>query len=122
MQIMPATAKETAKKANIRYLKQKLFDPEYNITLGSYYISLLLKQHKNNRALAIASYNAGPHRVKQWLAKSESSLPIDVWIEIIPFKETRKYVQNVLAYEVVYNYRQGKESSLLTLAEAKAIL
>lgn len=122
MQIMPATAKETAKKANIRYRKHKLFDPEYNITLGSYYISSLLKQYDNNRALAIASYNAGPHRVKQWLARSEASLPIDVWIEIIPFKETRKYVQNVLSYEVIYNYRQGKESSLLTLAEAKAIL
>jgi soluble lytic murein transglycosylase len=70
MQIMPATARETAKKAKIRYSKKKLFDPEYNITLGSHYISGLLKRYDNHRALAIASYNAGPHRVKGWLAKS----------------------------------------------------
>lgn len=122
MQIMPATAKETAKQANVPYAKSKLFDPEYNITLGSHYISGLLKHYNNNRALAIASYNAGPSRVKQWLSKTDASLPIDAWIEIIPFKETRKYVQNVLSYEVIYNYRQGKESNLLTLAEANTAL
>lgn len=122
MQIMPATAKQTAQRAKLPYAKHKLFDPEYNITLGSHYISGLLKRHNNNRALAIASYNAGPHRVKQWLARTEASLPIDAWIEVIPFKETRKYVQNVLSYEVIYNYRQGKTSNLLTLAEANTAL
>lgn len=122
MQIMPATARETAKKAKIKYVKKKLFEPEYNITLGSHYISGLLKRYDNNRALAIASYNAGPHRVKRWLSKTDASLPIDAWIEIIPFKETRRYVQNVLSYEVIYNYRQGRETSLLTLAEANASL
>ncbi len=122
MQLMPATAKETAKKARLAYKKGKLFDPEYNIALGSHYITGLLAQYSDNRALAIASYNAGPHRVKQWLKKSNASLPLDVWIEIIPFNETRKYVQNVLSYEVIYNYRQGRESSLLTLAEANSTL
>ena len=122
MQIMPATAKETAKKARLAYKKGKLFEPAYNITLGSHYITGLLEQYGDNRALAIASYNAGPHRVKQWLKRSNASLPLDVWIEIIPFKETRKYVQNVLSYEVIYNYRQGRESSLLTLAEANSTL
>jgi soluble lytic murein transglycosylase len=122
MQIMPATAKETAKKARLAYKKGKLFEPAYNITLGSHYITGLLEQYEDNRALAIASYNAGPHRVKQWLKRSNASLPLDVWIEIIPFKETRKYVQNVLSYEVIYNYRQGRESNLLTLAEANSIL
>jgi soluble lytic murein transglycosylase len=122
MQLMPATAKETAKKAKLRYVKRKLFEPEYNITLGSHYLNGLLKQYNNNRALAIASYNAGPHRVKQWLKKTKASLPLDAWIETIPFKETRKYVQNVLSYEVIYNYRLGQESTLLTLAEANSSL
>jgi soluble lytic murein transglycosylase len=122
MQLMPATAKETAKRARLAYKKSQLFDPEYNIALGSHYITGLLEQYEDNRALAIASYNAGPHRVKQWLKKSNALLPLDVWIEIIPFKETRKYVQNVLSYEVIYNYRQGRESSLLTLAEANSTL
>jgi soluble lytic murein transglycosylase len=122
MQIMPATAKETAKKAKLHYAKSKLYEPEYNIALGSHYITSLLQQYDNNRALAIASYNAGPHRVKQWLTKTNASLPLDVWIEIIPFNETRKYVQNVLSYEVIYNYRLGQESRLLTLAEANSSL
>jgi len=122
MQIMPATAKQTAKRARLAYSKSMLFDPQYNISLGSHYINGLLEQYDDNRALAIASYNAGPHRVKQWLKKSEASLPLDVWVEIIPFKETRKYVQNVLSYEVIYNYRQGKSSDLLTLAEANSLL
>lgn len=122
MQLMPATAKQTAKKARLAYQKSKLFEPEYNIALGSHYISGLLNEYGDNRALAIASYNAGPHRVKQWLKKTNASLPLDLWIEIIPFKETRKYVQNVLSYEVIYNYLQGKESTLLTLAEANTIL
>ncbi|MGS2718734.1 transglycosylase SLT domain-containing protein [Eionea flava] len=122
MQLMPATAKQTAKKARLAYKKSQLFDPKYNISLGSHYITGLLAQYDDNRALAIASYNAGPHRVKQWLKRSNASLPLDVWVEIIPFKETRKYVQNVLSYEVIYNYRQGKASDLLTLAEANALL
>lgn len=117
MQIMPATAKQTAKKANMRYNQKKLVDPEYNIALGSHYISGLLKQYNNHRPLAIASYNAGPTRVKRWLANTQNSLPLDVWIETIPFQETRKYVQNVLSYEVIYNHRQGQASSLLTRHE-----
>jgi len=122
MQLMPATAKQTAKKAQLSYSKDKLFEPQYNITLGSHYITGLLAQYDDHRALAIASYNAGPHRVKQWLKKTNAALPLDVWVEIIPFKETRKYVQNVLSYEVIYNYRQGRESNLLTLAEANLSL
>lgn len=122
MQLMPATARQTAKKAKLRYAKRKLFEPSYNIALGSHYISGLLKRYDNNRPLAIASYNAGPHRVKGWLEKTGASLPLDIWIENIPFKETRKYVQNVLSYEVIYNYRRGQDSKLLTLAEANSTL
>ncbi|ODS24652.1 hypothetical protein AB835_02690 [Candidatus Endobugula sertula] len=117
MQLMPATARETAKKSGLAYSKRKLFDPSYNIALGSRYISDLLKHYNNNRPLAITAYNAGPHRVKRWLANIQTQLPTDIWIEIIPFNETRKYVQNVLSYEVIYNYRRGQQKQLLTLAE-----
>jgi len=118
MQIIPATAKETAKTIGVRYSKNKLFDPAYNITLGSAYIRGLLERFDNNRALAAASYNAGPHRVDQWKAHSKAQLPIDIWIDIIPFKETRRYVRNILSYEVIYNYRRGKKRPLLTQDEA----
>ncbi len=118
MQLMPRTAKETAKKAGIAHNKEDLFQPEHNITLGSRYISELLGKYNNNRVPAIAAYNAGPHRVNRWLKQSDRQLPSDVWIEVIPFGETRKYVQNVLSYAVVYSYHtEGKVSPLLTKSE-----
>lgn len=117
MQLLPSTAKMTARKAGLRYRKHDLLSPEMNIELGSRYITTLLKQFDGNRILATAAYNAGPRRVKGWLKETDKQLPYDVWIEIIPFKETRKYVQNVLAYSVIYGYRMGTVPSLLSAHE-----
>jgi len=117
MQLMPRTAKETARKAGISHRRDDLFEPEHNIALGSRYIGELLAQYDNNRVPAIAAYNAGPHRVNKWLKQTDSRLPYDVWIEVIPFGETRKYVQNVLAYSVVYSHQIGANAALLTQVE-----
>lgn len=119
MQILPRTAKETAKKAGIKYKREDLFTAEKNIILGSRYISSLLEQYENNRITAIAAYNAGPSRVNRWLKETEENLPHDIWIEVIPFGETRKYVQNVLSYAVVYSDQIGNTGSLLTELEKK---
>ncbi len=114
MQLMPKTAKATAKKHRVPYKsKTELFKPELNITLGSAYLGDMLKKFDNNPAHAAAAYNAGPHRVTKWL-KQRGKLPLDVWIETIPFRETRKYVQNVLAFRVVYDRLEGRQASLLT--------
>ncbi|GAA5317231.1 MAG: lytic transglycosylase Slt [Candidatus Pelagadaptatus aseana] len=118
MQLLPSTAKMTAKRAGIRYRKFDLLTPEKNIVLGSHYINSLLQQFKGNRILAAAAYNAGPHRVKQWLKASAEQLPYDIWIEAIPYRETRRYVQNILAYSVIYGYRMGTTPSLLSPTEA----
>lgn len=117
MQLLPSTAKMTARKAGLNYKKRDLLLPEKNIELGSRYITALLKQFNGNRILAAAAYNAGPNRVRGWLKETGEQLPYDVWIEIIPFKETRKYVQNVLAYSVIYGYRMGTVPSLLSVHE-----
>jgi soluble lytic murein transglycosylase len=117
MQIMPRTAKETARKAGISHSRNDLFEPEHNIILGSRYISELLGKYDNNRVPAIAAYNAGPYRVNRWLKETDNQLPYDIWIEVIPFGETRKYVQNVLSYAVVYAYQTGAGSTLLTQVE-----
>ena len=114
MQLMPSTARYTARKAGVRYRKHDLLTPETNITLGSHYINELLTQFDGNRILASAAYNAGPSRVKKWLASSDQQLAHDIWVETIPFKETRKYVQNILAYSVIYGYRMGRSLPLLT--------
>lgn len=103
MQIMPATAKETSTKLGLRYLgNDTLKDPVVNIGLGSGYLKMLLDNYDENRILAFAAYNAGPHRVKTWLAKTEGKLDPIAFIEAIPFRETRGYVQNVLMYDIYY--------------------
>jgi len=117
MQLMPSTARYTARKAGVRYRKHDLLTPETNITLGSHYINELLTQFDGNRILASAAYNAGPSRVKKWLSNTDKQLDHDIWVEIIPFKETRKYVQNILSYSVIYGYRMGRELPLLTEKE-----
>lgn len=114
MQIIPDTAKETAEKFNIPYNGvYELFSPKTNITLGSHYLHWMADRFSNNRILATASYNAGPHRVETWLQNKNDNLPADIWIELIPFKETRTYVKRVLAYSVIYQHRLGQEPSLL---------
>ena len=111
MQIMPKTGKMLA-KLNSESLHNhiELLKPEKNIRLGSKYVRMMLDQHQQNLALAAASYNAGPHRVANWLP--EYDMPADSWIETIPFKETREYVQNVLTYTVIYQQLLGKTPKL----------
>jgi soluble lytic murein transglycosylase len=118
MQLMPTTAKATAKKAGLLYRPQDLLQADKNISLGSRYLDELLVAFSGNRILAAAAYNAGPSRVKQWMNKNDNKLPYDVWIETIPYKETRFYVQNVLSFAVVYAYRVGAKQPFITPQEA----
>tara|TARA_R110002072_G_scaffold136124_3_gene278377 strand:+ start:92431 stop:94440 length:2010 start_codon:yes stop_codon:yes gene_type:complete len=119
MQLMPATAREVARGVGLRISNQDLFTPEINISLGSQYLARLLEEFDGNRILAIAAYNAGPNRVNQWLLRSvDSPLPPDIWIETIPFAETRGYVQNVLVYAVIYGHRMNQPTAFLSPAEA----
>jgi Soluble lytic murein transglycosylase and related regulatory proteins (some contain LysM/invasin domains) len=105
MQLMPATAKETSKKFGIPLASpQQLIVPDLNIQLGAAYLSQVHGQFNGNRVLATAAYNAGPGRVRQWL-KDARHLAFDVWVETIPFDETRAYVQNVLSYAVIYGQK-----------------
>ena len=102
MQLMPATAKETAQRYGIALDNPRsAVIPSVNIQLGAAYLSQVLGQFNGNRVLASAAYNAGPGRVRQWL-RDAKHLPYDVWVESIPFDETRLYVQNLLTYSVIY--------------------
>lgn len=113
MQLMPRTARETARNHKVRYRStSQLFNPNTNISLGTAYLSDMLKRFDGNRALASAAYNAGPHRVKRWLAE-RGTLPLDIWIESIPFKETRRYVKNVLTYRVIYQLDAGQKGQFM---------
>ena len=107
MQLMPYTAKKVAKDLKIRYRKKELTrNPQYNVTLGTTYIYEMLKRYKNSLPLALASYNAGPNRVKIWLKRygdpRKGQISFVNWIESIPLEETRYYVKKVLANLRVY--------------------
>ncbi|MEX6502484.1 transglycosylase SLT domain-containing protein [Pseudomonas zhanjiangensis] len=117
MQLMPATAKETARRFGIPLSSTNLaYRPEVNIQLGAAYLSQIYGQFKGNRVLASAAYNAGPGRVRQWL-KGADHLAYDVWIENIPFDETRQYVQNVLSYSVIYGQKLNTPQPLIAWHE-----
>lgn len=105
MQLMPSTARTISRRMHVPYSTKKLIDPGYNIKLGSHYLQSLLKRYDGNRILATAAYNAGPGNVKRWLKKNTG--PLDIWIEQIPFNETKEYVQRVLTYSTIYSYRLG---------------
>ena len=123
MQLMPATARQTANKHGVA-LKgtAELLNPDKNIQLGSHYYKEMLDRFGNNKILATAAYNAGPHRVDRWLGRSAGQLDFDAWIETIPFKETRGYVQNVLAFSMIYAHLEGNKSRMLSESEKARLL
>lgn len=104
MQLMPATARMTARMLNTRLRsKYELLDADKNIKLGSAYLRRMLDENNGHQILATASYNAGPHRVKAWMPDQE--FPADIWVEMIPFDETREYVRRVMSYTTIFDQR-----------------
>lgn len=113
MQLMPATAKEVALSLNKKSPSNaNLLLPTTNVELGSKYLRLMLDRYQNQQALAAAAYNAGPHRVKRWLP-ADHKMSADVWVDTIPFDETRKYVRRVMDYSTVYQWKIAQETTRL---------
>jgi len=111
MQLMPRTAQEVAKTLKKHYTsKQELSNPNLNIELGTAYLKNLHGFMQRYPVLATASYNAGPSRIKQWLPPNPMSA--DIWIENIPFEETRDYVQNIITYTGIYRSILGMKLDL----------
>lgn len=120
MQVMPETAELVAASLRLPHSNSQLFDVQHNVALGSAYYRQLLDRFGGNRIYALAAYNAGPHRVDRWREPSGEGFPADLWIESIPFLETRNYVQAVLAYNIVFQYLMGEPQQLLTPRERQA--
>jgi soluble lytic murein transglycosylase len=102
MQLMPQTAKPLAKALHLS--SDNLFNPDVNIRLGSLYLKNLASAYNGNIIQATAAYNAGPGNVKKWLSFYQN-VPQDIWIELIPFQETRDYVKSVLLGRAIYQER-----------------
>ena len=112
MQLMPGTAKEVAQRLGMSYSPARLTgDPDYNATLGAAYLSRQLARYDNSLVLAAAAYNAGGGNVNKWVDwfgnPSHGGVDPVLWIELIPFAETRNYVQRVVANYLVYRARLG---------------
>ncbi|WP_226988929.1 lytic transglycosylase domain-containing protein [Brumicola pallidula] len=101
MQVLPSTARYLEKK---RVSNRALMNPNTNAKLGNKYLRYLMDKVDNNTLLATASYNAGWSRVKSWLPTSET-VGADLWIETIPYRETRNYVKAVMAYKQIYQHQ-----------------
>lgn len=116
MQLMPATARITADSFGIDYRDTNdLKDPVTNISLGTAYLGQMFRRFDNNRILASAAYNAGPRRVEKWIEKNGSDF--DVWIETLPFSETRNYVENILFFSVIFAYRLDQAQHMILPGE-----
>ncbi len=108
MQLRPSTAKYV-NKGNIAV--RRLYQPTTNINLGTRYLQYLKRKNHDNEVLATASYNAGYHKISKWIP--DQPLPAELWIELIPYRETRDYVKNVFAYRQVYHAKLGNQDNLL---------
>ena len=120
LQLMPATAKAMARELKVAYSRQRLLaDPEYNIALGSQYLSGLLERYGGSYVLALAAYNAGPTRVHRWIRDHgdprDTTVDVVDWIELIPFEETRNYVQRIIEAVPIYRRILGSDVAALTV-------
>lgn len=108
MQLMPGTAKYVAQT---KVSQSQLFDVNDNVEFGVQYLRYLMDKLDNNPVLVSASYNAGWRKVLEWLPVNEA-LPVDIWIENIPYKETRAYVKAVMAYQHIYEQQLGSSNNI----------
>ncbi len=117
MQVMPATARWTAKKIGLPFTQDMITDRATNLKIGTAYLKLVLDDFDGSQALAAAAYNAGPSRPRRW--REGATLEPAIWAENIPFAETRDYVKKVLSNATVYAWLlSGKRQALPAPAEA----
>lgn len=108
MQLMPGTAQRLSRRHGIGYQgSHQLFQPDYNIQLGTAYLREMLDEYSDNRVLATGAYNAGPGAVDRWLDGSRPS-EAAAWIETISYFETREYIPRVLAFSAIYDWRTAQ--------------
>ncbi len=115
MQLIPSTAEQIARRERKLYRSARdLFQPQLNIELGTAHLAELMKHHNNRSHHMLAAYNAGPAPLARWLKRAPNH-PIDLWIELVPYQETREYIARVLAFSLIYDWRlYGKAKPLST--------
>jgi soluble lytic murein transglycosylase len=108
MQIMPRTGRLIADAVGRDdFTTADLLSPETNIDFAAWYLSSLIRRFDGRLPLAIASYNGGPHNVRRWLRDHPENMPLDAFLERIPFSQTHRYVRRVLTHYAAYRRQQG---------------
>jgi soluble lytic murein transglycosylase len=115
MQLIGPTARAHAKPLGLPADPESLKRPAINIALGCRVLGTLSRQFANNPLLAIPAYNAGPGRPRRWL-RERPHVDFDVWVELIPFTETRRYTKRVLASRAAYTFLYEPEAADPALA------
>ena len=111
MQVMPGTARQLARQHSFKYTGyQQLMRAEDNIRFGTTYLRDLLDRFGNNQVLVSGAYNAGPHVVERWMTERKTEDPA-IWVETIPYFETRDYIPRVLAFSTIYDWRMQNSVS-----------
>lgn len=118
MQFLPSTAQGVARRLGVGFSPDMLFDPDYNMRLGSYHLGELIEQNGGSYILAAVGYNAGPARPPQWIADCGDPRggrvdPVD-FIECVPFTETRNYMMRVMENMQIYRARLNNGAGALT--------
>jgi len=114
MQLMPGTARmESRRLGRHKMSRKEILEADNNILLGSSYLNRMLERFGGNQALATAAYNAGPGRVDSWIPEA-APVSSDIWVDTLPFKETRSYVRAVLAYSTIFNWKLDEKITPLT--------
>jgi soluble lytic murein transglycosylase len=125
MQFLPSTAQGVARRLGMPYSAERLWDPDYNMTLGSYHLGELMNQFSGSMLLTTVGYNAGPARGPQWVSRCGDPRggvagggvdPVD-FIECAPFTETRNYMMRVMENMAVYKARLNGGSAPLTTSQ-----
>lgn len=119
MQLMPATARWTARRIGLPYTPELITDRDTNLKLGTTYLKLVLDDLGGSQAMAAAAYNAGPGRPRRW--REGATLEVAAWAETIPFNETRDYVKKVLSNATYYAALLGNEKPSLKARMGPAI-
>ncbi|MFT3998551.1 MAG: lytic transglycosylase domain-containing protein [Asticcacaulis sp.] len=118
MQLIPPTAKAVARRMSLTYSDSKLYEPEFNMTLGAYHLGELVDRFGGSYVMAAAGYNAGPNRPPQWIVdcgdpRGDAADPLS-FIECAPFTETRNYMMRVMENMAVYRARLNGGTAPLT--------